>query len=42
VRLRFHLEKGDLYAFWISADERGHSGGYVAGGWPEFEGGRDL
>jgi hypothetical protein len=41
VRLRFHLEKGDLYAFWISADERGHSGGYVAGGGPEFRGGRD-
>lgn len=41
VRIRFHLAEGDLYAFWVSADERGSSGGYVAGGGPEFDGGRD-
>ena len=42
VRLRFHLSEGDLYAFWISADERGSSGGYFAGGGPEFNGDRDT
>ena len=41
VRIRFHLAEGDLYAFWISSDESGSSGGYVAGGGPEFNGGRD-
>ncbi len=41
VRIRFHLTEGDLYAFWISADERGSSGGYVAGGGPEFDGSQD-
>ena len=41
VRLRFHLDEGDLYSFWISADERGSSGGYGAGGGPDFPEGRD-
>uniref|UniRef100_UPI003783105A glycosyl hydrolase family 32 n=1 Tax=Prosthecobacter sp. TaxID=1965333 RepID=UPI003783105A len=41
VRFRFHLAEGDLYAFWITSDERGSSGGYVAGGGPDFDGGRD-
>ena len=41
VRIRFHLAEGDLYAFWVAADECGNSGGYVAGGGPEFDGGRD-
>jgi hypothetical protein len=38
VRLRFHLTRGSLYAFWVSADASGASGGYVAGGGPDFPG----
>lgn len=42
VRFRFHLRNGDLYAFWTSARETGESGGYVAGGGPEFTDNRDV
>lgn len=42
LRLRFHLVKSDLYAFWISEDELGASGGYVAAGGPDFNGNRDV
>lgn len=42
IRIRFHVCKGDLYSFWVSEDERGASGGYVAAGGPEFRGNRDL
>lgn len=38
VQFRFTLEKGSLYSFWVSADARGASGGYVAAGGPGFEG----
>ncbi len=41
VRLRFHLRAGKLYSFWISRDERGSSGGYVAAGGPGFAGPTD-
>jgi hypothetical protein len=41
VRLRFHLTRGSLYAFWVSADAGGASGGYIAGGGPDFSGPRD-
>jgi hypothetical protein len=41
VRLRFHLRNGSLYSFWVSPDERGTSGGYVAAGGPGFRGPRD-
>ena len=34
VRFRFRLAGGALYAFWVSADGRGHSNGYVAAGGP--------
>ncbi|MDF1815541.1 MAG: hypothetical protein P1V20_25310 [Verrucomicrobiales bacterium] len=34
VRLRFSLNNGSLYSFWISADASGKSGGYLAGGSP--------
>jgi hypothetical protein len=42
VRLRFHLREGSLFAFWVSPDDSGASGGYVAAGGPGFEGPRDL
>ncbi|HIJ69921.1 MAG TPA: glycosyl hydrolase family 32 [Planctomycetes bacterium] len=38
VRLRFELEHGQLYSFWISPSESGASYGYVAAGGPGFEG----
>jgi hypothetical protein len=41
VRFRFHLRNGALYAFWVSADARGASDGYVAAGGPGFTGPRD-
>jgi hypothetical protein len=42
VRLRFHLRRGALYAFWISPDASGASGGYVAAGGPGFTGPTDT
>jgi len=42
VRFRFHLRQGDLYAFWVSPDTDGTSGGYVAAGGPGFTGARDV
>jgi len=41
VRLRFHLKNGSLYAFWVSPDQSGGSGGYVAAGGPGFTGPTD-
>jgi hypothetical protein len=38
VRFRFHLKKGRLYSFWVTADPKGASGGYVAAGGPGFDG----
>lgn len=35
VRLRFRLDNGALYAFWISKDSSGASGGFPAGGLDE-------
>ena len=42
VRFRFHLEKGDLYAFWVSPNKSGASMGYNAAGGPGFTGGIDT
>lgn len=42
VKFRFVLEKGELYAFWVSPDASGKSGGYLAGGGPGYEGLKDL
>ena len=42
VKLRFHQTKGSLYAFWVTPDENGTSGGYVGAGGPAFGGVRDL
>lgn len=41
VRIRFTVENGELFAFWVSPDEKGTSRGYVAGGGPGFPGARD-
>jgi hypothetical protein len=41
VRFRFWLRQGRLYAFWVSRDKGGASGGYVAAGGPGFAGVRD-
>lgn len=38
VRFRFHLSNGGLYAFWVSQNENGASGGYVAAGGPDYSG----
>jgi len=42
VRLRFRLNAGELYAFWVSPKPTGESGGYVAAGGPAFAGARDC
>ncbi|MBN2308740.1 MAG: hypothetical protein JXR94_07195 [Candidatus Hydrogenedentes bacterium] len=42
VRFRFHLRRGRLYAFWVSADASGASRGYVAAGGPGFTGPADT
>ena len=42
VRFRFHLQRGSLYAFWVSPDESGASHGYVAAGGPGFTGPTDT
>lgn len=41
VRFRFNLRQGRLYAFWVSRDASGASGGYVAAGGPGFAGTTD-
>lgn len=42
VRFRFHVSRGSLYSFWVTADARGASFGYVGAGGPDFPGVRDL
>jgi hypothetical protein len=42
VKIRFHLTSGELYAFWVTPDEKGESHGYVASGGPEFAGPMDV
>jgi hypothetical protein len=42
VRLRFHLTKAQIYAFWVPPDPSGASHGYVAAGGPGFTGPRDT
>jgi hypothetical protein len=42
VRFRFHLKDGRLYAFWVSGERSGASGGYVAAGGPGFAGPADT
>jgi hypothetical protein len=42
VRFRFTLTRSDLFAFWVSRNERGSSSGYVAAGGPGFSGSIDT
>ncbi len=42
VRFRFHLQTGELFAFWVTDDPSGASYGYMAAGGPGFTAGRDL
>jgi len=42
VRLRFCMNSGELYSFWVARSADGKSGGYLAGGGPGFEGPRDV
>lgn len=42
VKFRFHLTQGSLYAFWVTPDENGASGGYLGAGGPDFGGAQDL
>ena len=41
VKLRFHLDRGDLYSFWITDSKRGASHGYLAAGGPGLIKSRD-
>jgi hypothetical protein len=42
VRFRFSLQRGALYAFWVSQSASGASRGFVAAGGPGFAGAVDL
>lgn len=42
IRIRFEMISADLYAFWVSEDLDGKSGGYVAAGGREYPGDRDV
>ncbi len=37
VKLRFHLDRGDLYAFWVTDSPTGASHGYLAAGGPGLD-----
>ena len=41
-RLRFHLQSGQLFSFWVTDDPGGASYGYIAAGGPGVTDGRDL
>ncbi len=41
VKLRFNLDRGDLYSFWVTDSPRGASHGYLAAGGPGLSGARD-
>lgn len=38
IRFRFQMDRGDLFAFWVSRDGTGVSGGYPAAGGPGWRG----
>jgi len=42
VRIKFYLENGSLYSFWVSPDKSGASYGYVGAGGPGFTGPTDT
>ncbi len=41
VRFEFRMDRGELFAFWVSAKNNGASGGYLAAGGPGYESQRD-
>jgi len=41
IKLRFQMDRGDLYSFWITDSSRGASHGYLAAGGPGFNSSRD-
>ena len=41
VRFRFNMKVATLYAFWVSKDAAGKSGGYLAAGGPGYAGHKD-
>ena len=41
VRFRFRMKVATLYAFWVSKDASGKSGGYLAAGGPDYAGPKD-
>ena len=41
VRFRFKLKVATLYAFWVSKDASGKSGGYLAAGGSDYQGVKD-
>jgi predicted neuraminidase len=42
LKLRFHVNRGSLYSFWVASDLSGASNGYVGAGGPAFAGVRDI
>jgi hypothetical protein len=34
IKVKFYLNNGDLYSFWVSKWKTGESNGYTAGGGP--------
>jgi hypothetical protein len=42
IRFKFYLANAGLYSFWVSTDQGGASGGYVAAGGPGFTGPTDT
>ncbi len=42
VRLRFWMNSGEFYSFWVADGIEGRSGGYLAGGGPGFDGACDA
>lgn len=42
IKLRFYLDRGDLYAFWVTSSSKGASKGYLAAGGPGFTGSIDA
>ncbi len=42
IRFKFYLTRGKLYAFWVSRDQRGVSGGAIAAGGPGLNGYWDV
>lgn len=43
LSVRFYMDDGDLYSFWIASDETGYSNGYTGGGGPGFNiNGKDI